>query len=204
MSLVAASLTVLVAASAALIGLVIARPRLTDHPGGKILAFVAFLVLPTSATAIGLMAHLEHAKSTTFCLSCHVMTPYGESLAVDSEEHLPARHYQNKLMPRENACFACHTTYTMFGDVQAKMRGLRHVWVQYFGTIPETIELYEPYRNRECLSCHGDARSFEQQADHMDVRTELASNEISCLDCHDLAHDVSSLDDLPRWTGGEE
>src|SRR5262245_2427065 len=108
----------------ALIALVVLRPSLTAARGGRILAFLAFLVLPALATALGLSAHLEHSKSTAFCLSCHVMEPYGRSLRVDDPAALPAQHFQNNRIPRDRACFTCHTEYTLFGDAKAKLRGL--------------------------------------------------------------------------------
>src|ERR1051325_11060734 len=109
---------------------------------------------------------VEKSKQTEFCLSCHVMEPYGRSLHVDERGHIPAVHYQNHLVPADRACFTCHTTYTLFGDYNAKLHGLRHVYVQYLGTIPKEIKLYEPYNNRECLHCHLGARSFEEGAMH--------------------------------------
>ena len=80
--------------------LLIARPSITAAQGGKILAFIALFVLPILITVLGTSAHIENSKSTSFCLSCHVMEPYGESLRIDSAEHLPAQHFQNKLIPR--------------------------------------------------------------------------------------------------------
>ena len=91
----------------------------------------------------------------------------------------------------------------MFGGVKAKINGLRHVWVQYLGTAPEHIELYEAYSNQECLRCHAGARSFEEPDFHVEVRRELAANEVSCLECHDLVHAVEELDALDRWKGSD-
>ena len=189
--------TVLVAV--ALIALVALRPSLTAARGGKILAFLAFLVLPLLATAMGLSAHMEQSKTTEFCLSCHVMEPYGKSLQVDDAAWLPAQHYQNNRIPRDKACFTCHTDYTMFGDVKAKLRGLRHVYVNYVGEIPEKIELYEPYNNRECLHCHAGARAFEESDLHKEMRADLGSNATSCLECHDATHNVHELEGKPLW-----
>ncbi len=127
------------------------------------------------------------------------MKPYGESLRIDEPGHIPAEHFQNKRVPREHACYTCHTTYALFGDAKAKMSGLMHLWVNYFGTIPEPIELYQPYANRECLHCHQGARSFEENEMHVDIRSELHSNELSCLDCHDSTHDLDHLEAHPMW-----
>src|ERR1700722_1351005 len=132
----------------AVLGLLTAlRPELTRARGGKILAFVALCILPVLAMWAGVNEHLERSTSTQFCLSCHVMANFGKSLYVDDKSYIPAVHFQNNRVPREHACFTCHTDYTMFGDSIAKLRGLHHVMVQYFGTIPkpEDIKLYTPY-----------------------------------------------------------
>jgi cytochrome c-type protein NapC len=118
---------------------------------------------------------------------------------VDDAAWLPAQHYQNHRVSRDQACFTCHTNYTLFGDAQAKLRGLRHVYVYYIGHIPGKIELYEPYQNRECLHCHAGARSFEESDLHKDIRAELDSNATSCLECHDAVHNVGELAEKPLW-----
>lgn len=193
-------LIAVVLAAIALIALVTLRPSLTAARGGRVLAFLAFLVLPLLASAMGVSAHLDHSKSTEFCLSCHPMEPYGQSLKVDDPAWIPAHHFQNNLVPRDKACFTCHTNYTMFGDAQAKLRGLRHVYVYYLGHIPEKIELYEPYNNRECLHCHNGARSFEENDLHKEIRADLASGQVSCLECHDTIHNVGDLKGKALWT----
>ncbi len=179
------------------------RPSLTAATGGKVLAFLSFFLLPALLTWVGTTRHIEHSKTTGFCLSCHTMEPYGRSLRIDSPTHVPAVHYQNHLVPSEEACYTCHTTYTMFGDFSAKLKGMKHVYVYYLGTIPEKIDLYEPYSNRECLHCHDGARSFEDGEDHQDVRAELAAGETSCLECHSDTHDVQALAEAPMWTAPE-
>ncbi|HSF15506.1 MAG TPA: NapC/NirT family cytochrome c [Vicinamibacteria bacterium] len=184
-----------------LILLVVARPQLTVERGGKILAFIALFILPLVASWIGTTRHLEHSKSTGFCLSCHEMESYGRSLRLANRAYLPAGHFLNNRVPRDQACYTCHTTYTMFGDVQAKMHGLQHVFVHYLGTIPENIELYNPYSNRECLHCHEGARSFEELEDHVDFKQEIASGDTSCLECHDSVHDIANLEGLETWEG---
>jgi len=191
------------AATIALIALVVLRPSLVAARGGKALAFIAFLVLPVLVTATGLNVHMESSKSTAFCLSCHVMAPYGRSLYVDDKDHLPARHFQNNRIPRDHACFTCHTTYTLFGDYRAKLTGLRHVYVNYLGTIPKQIKLYQPYNNRECLHCHAGARSFEEDDVHKGARDDLAAGKTSCLECHGTIHDVANLGHLRAWHGGK-
>lgn len=189
-------LTAFAAVGLVLIVLIVLRPGLTKERGGKILAFLGLFIVPVLVTWIGTETHLEHAKTTHFCLSCHAMEPYGESLGIEDTDYLPSGHYQNKRISREEACYACHTSYTMFGDLQAKLRGMKHVYVNYLGTVPERLALYEPYENRECLHCHGGARAFEELEDHADSRAELEANTFSCLDCHDFVHAIEELDEL--------
>ena len=184
----------------ALLLILLRRPGLMGVAGGRVLGFLAILVLPIAAFSTGLGQHVERSKRTEFCVSCHVMEPYGRSLRIDSADHLPAQHFQNARVDSELACFVCHTNYTMFGDLQAKITGIRHVWVNYLGTIPDELTLYQPYQNRECLYCHGEARFFSEGL-HGEMRPELDSNEISCLECHSLAHDVDQLGTLDMWDG---
>ena len=182
-----------------LILLVIRRPAITASAGGRVLAFFALFLLPALVAGEGLVQHLEQSKTTTFCLSCHAMEPYGRSLELDDPGYLPANHFQNKRVDRETACFTCHTTYAMFGDMQAKLNGMKHLWVNYVGRIPDKIELYKPYNNRECLYCHGGSRYFDEDEMHVDIRTELDANELSCLDCHDMIHAVGEHESLDFW-----
>src|SRR5215468_6849274 len=131
---------------------IILRPDLTAARSGKIVAFVTLFVLPVIAGGLGLSEHFEQSKRTTFCLSCHVMQPYGKSLHVDDKHYIAAAHFQNHRVPVDEACYTCHTDYVLYGGVRAKLRGLRHVYVQYLGQVPapENIHLYEAYNNREC------------------------------------------------------
>lgn len=181
----------------ALVGLIYARPSLVRTRGGKLLAFIALFVLPIASARSGFSLHFEATKSTSFCLSCHVMEPYGETLLLEDESYLPAAHFQNGLVDREHACFTCHTQYTLFGDMAAKINGLKHVWVYYTGQTPDPIELYTPYNNRECLYCHQGGRRFEELHEH-DMQT-LVANEMTCMECHGSAHDVASVREAPKW-----
>ncbi len=188
--------------------LVVVRADLTRAAGGKILAFLALFLLPSLAVWAGFSNQMERATSTQFCLSCHVMEDYGKSLYVDDKGYVPAAHFQNNRIPRTQACYTCHTNYTMFGTVNDKWRGLHHVYVQYLGKIPkpEDIKLYEPFNNRECLHCHAGSRSFEESTSHNktpDMLQQIAANQLSCTSshCHDTVHDVDTLKDVTFWKG---
>ena len=135
----------LLAVAAVLLLILVARPSITRDRSGRALAFLGIFVLPTLALAVGLNTHVERSKRTKFCLSCHIMEPYGRSLRIDDAEYVPASHYQNNRVNRGEACFTCHTTYALYGDLKAKIGGLRHIAVNYFGAMPDTIKLYKPY-----------------------------------------------------------
>lgn len=168
---------------------------------GKLLAFIAMFVFPGAAVFFGTTEHMERSKQTSFCLSCHIMKPYGKSLTLDDQSHIPAAHFENSRIPRDHACYTCHTNYTIYGTAKDKFRGLRHAYKYYIGRPANPIKLYEPFNNRECLHCHSGARSFEEQAAHSDPDTmkQIKSNELSCLTCHTTIHDVANVDHLKQW-----
>lgn len=204
------SATVLVAViliNIVLVAILILRPGLTATRAGKILAFLSLFLLPVLAGWAGVSEHVERSKTMAFCLSCHVMEDYGKSLYVDDRSHVPAVHFQNNLLPRDRACFTCHTDYTLYGGLNSKLRGLRHVYVQYLGTVPQQVKLYRPYHNRECLHCHNGARSFEESPTHNqnpEVMASIRSNQLSCLGCHDTVHNVENLGKATFWSAGSK
>jgi cytochrome c-type protein NapC len=201
------AITALVLFSALLAAVLVLRPAITVHPGGKILAFGVLFFLPLFCLTAGMNNEMERSKSTSFCLSCHIMEPYGKSLRIDDPSYLAAAHYQNHRVPADEACYTCHTNYAMFGTFKAKLGGLRHLYVHYLKTEPrpQDIQLHEPYNNRECLHCHLGARSFEQGAVHNadpDTLPAVKANKLSCVSsgCHDVVHNVGTLDKAKFWT----
>lgn len=199
-------LIILLVVSLLLLAPVVIRPSLTTDRAGRIFAFAAIIVLPMMAGFAGLSEHVERTKTVEFCTSCHVMQKYGKSLHIDDLEHLAGQHWQYNRVPQETACFSCHTNYTLYGDYKAKLRGLRHVYVQYLGTIPAKISLYSPYSNRECLHCHGSSRSFVEAVPHKDEMKAIRDNGKSCLTkgCHGTVHDVAQVDSLALWPKEEK
>jgi nitrate/TMAO reductase-like tetraheme cytochrome c subunit len=183
-------------------GLLVWRPGITAGRGGKVLAFLGLFIFPAFAGLIGVGEHVEHSKQTQFCLSCHLMEPYGKSLKVDDKAYIPADHFQNNRVPRDQACYTCHTDYTLYtGGIKAKIRGLHHIYVQYLGKPGQPVKLYHPFNNRECLHCHLGARSFEEGATHGAIMDEIKSNQLSCVSsgCHDMVHNVAQLDHVKYW-----
>ncbi len=187
------SVTILAVFAAVMILLLVSLTRALKSPStgfARSLAVVAMVLLPL----VWLLAMLVYAdsemKKVSFCTSCHEMKPYGESLH-DDDEPLSASHYQNNRVDKKKACYVCHTEPGLLGYMGAKLRGLHDVRVHYFGKAPEELELVAPYDNAVCLKCHGEAKSFLEGCGHQYPETlidELKAGEMSCLDCHDIAH----------------
>jgi len=202
MNLIIFGIAGIIAVTIGIVVFIILRPSIRADMGGKVLIFIGFFLLPIAAIAVGTSAQMERSKKTESCKACHVMEPYVQSLYIDSKEYVPAFHFQNNLVPKDKACYTCHTTYTIFGDVTSKMRGVRHLYLYYGGMVPEQIKILRPYENRECLHCHNGARSFEENPVHIGIRENLQSNAFSCLGCHNKIHDVANLANLNLWKEG--
>jgi len=181
-------------------------PTLSSAPGGRVLLLLVLLVMPILLIQIGAARTLSGSKQKEFCTSCHEMEVYDVSLRIDDPEFVPANHFQNRLVPQDTACYTCHTDYTLYGDVSAKLNGLKHVWVHYFGDVPAPgeIALYTPYPNDNCLQCHRGGRNFEKKRPHTTegVTLELLyTNQKSCVGkgCHDKIHDIDNLARHELW-----
>ena len=168
--------------------------RFLSRVGQVSLAGVVFLFLPVCWGMGAVLHDLNQMKDVSFCGSCHIMEPYLDSLHSNDADSLPAIHYQNNWAPQKTACYDCHTGYSMFGEVKAKLNGLKHVWVNYVGPQPEKIKLYSPYANRDCLRCHGPSKRFLESDGHSDDLADIRSGEMSCLDCHDTGHILPEKD----------
>lgn len=171
---------------------------------GRLVLLAGLVVLPLVVSAANLSHGFSESSRTRFCVSCHEMQRYGRSLFADNRGALSAVHYQNRLVDRDHTCYTCHADYALFGDVRAKLNGLRHVWVHYFGKIPEKISLYQPYPNGNCLHCHDDARSFQESPAHQPVAGSLHAGTTSCLECHNVAHDLSGVEAYRFWQAGDK
>jgi len=179
------------------------RPSLTQATSWKILAFIGLCVLPALCVVGGMNTHVQRSEQTQFCVSCHVMIPYGRSLYLDDSSHIPAQHFQNHRVPPDMACHSCHADYTIYGPLKDKLQGLKRIYMQYVSTPPDPAAIRIPggFKNAQCLHCHLGARSFEENPVHAALMDSLKSEQTSCLTsgCHDTAHDVANLDHLKLW-----
>ncbi len=194
------AMIVILSAIIALLGLMSGSSTpLLAHRTGRWLLLFGLAVIPLVLTGLSFSVGMHESSRTSFCMGCHEMEPYAKSLFADNPLSLSAMHYQKRLVDRDTTCFSCHTDYAMFGNAKAKLNGLRHVWVHYFRTVPEHIELYQPYPNYNCLHCHDDARNFLEKPVHLEQRAALQSGEVRCVSCHTVAHDLQAVKDGTFW-----
>jgi cytochrome c-type protein NapC len=190
-----------IALSVVLASVFLIRPSLTSAAGWKILAFIGLCVLPALCIVGGMNTHVQRSEQTQFCISCHVMIPYGQSLYVDDPTHIPAQHFQNHRVPADMACYSCHADYSIYGPLKDKMQGLTRIYLQYVSTPPNPITIPGGFQNAQCLHCHLGARDFEENPVHAAMMDSLKSNQMSCLTsgCHDTAHDIANLSHEKFW-----
>ena len=197
-------LVALVVLTILLAGVFLVRPSFTAGATGKILAFIGLCVLPTLCIATGMSFHMERSKQTAYCISCHSMVTHGQSLYVLNPSYIPAQHFQNHLVQPNQACYTCHTDYTMYGPLKDKLKGLRYVYMEYVSSPPKEIHLDGTYNNSQCLHCHAGTRDFEANLNHMGPIASLVSNQISCISsgCHSTIHNASEVANLKMWKEG--
>ncbi len=197
-------LVALVVLTIVLAGVFLVRPSFTAGTTGKILAFIGLCALPTLCIATGMSFHMERSKQTAYCISCHSMVTHGQSLYVLNTSYIPAQHFQNHLVPPTEACYTCHTDYTMYGPLKDKLKGLRYVYMEYVSSPPKTIHLDGTYNNSQCLHCHAGTRDFEANLNRMGPMASLVSNQVSCISsgCHSTIHNASEVANLKMWKEG--
>ena len=200
-----AMLVVQIVLSIIIASIFLIRPSVTAGTGWKILAFIGLCALHFLCIVGGMNTHMQRSEQTQFCISCHAMTPYGQSLYVDDPSYLPAQHFQNHRVPADEACYACHADYSIYGPLKDKMRGLTRIYMQYVSSPPNPIRIPGGYQNSQCLHCHLGARSFEENQIHAAVMDSLKSNQMSCLTsgCHDTAHNIAQLSHVKFWRPGQ-
>jgi hypothetical protein len=117
------------------------------------------------------------------------MNPYVADLQNPDSEHLASQHYQNRWIA-DHQCYTCHSDYGLFGDVQAKMAGLRHVWFYNVGGYEVPLKIRGTYNNQRCLFCHGPVQGFQDESAHQKNMAAITSSEKSCISaaCHVSPH----------------
>ena len=148
-------------------------------------------VFPSFAVLLGAFLVFERAERVEFCGSCHAaMYAYVADMRNADSRSLAAVHYRNRYIP-VNQCYVCHTSFGLFGTMQAKIAGVEDVRRYYFNSFHQPIRMREPYDDGECLKCHADAVRWT--AKHSDVRVAVLAGRTRCLGCHGGAHPAHVL-----------
>jgi cytochrome c nitrite reductase small subunit len=145
-------------------------------------------LVPMMSTGLGTLLVFDRAERVEFCASCHLtMQGFVTDMRDPKSESLAAVHYKNRYIP-DNQCYVCHTSYGMFGTVEAKEAGMIDVYKYFTKTYPNIIAMREPYPNHDCLKCHADSAKWLKEDVHIAVRDDLFADKMKCLDCHGSEH----------------
>lgn len=153
-------------------------------------------ILPMFVSTAGGVLVIEKSQRVGLCNSCHLtMKPYVDDMKDPKSQSLAALHYKNRYIP-DNQCYVCHTSYGMFGTLQAKKEGIIDVFKYYTHTFSVPVKMRHPYSNNDCLKCHGASDKFLASHKKKKDRDAMFADEVSCSQCHDddnPAHNVGTL-----------
>ena len=181
------SLVVIAVAIGLIAYTLIARRQSLLDIHSKWILFLGVAVLPIPAIFMSTAVGLEHSKQPEFCDPCHAMDPFMEDMKDVASKQLAARHYKNRFIQKAH-CYTCHTDYGIFGTMEAKLNGMKHLWGDFTDHWSHPIEISKPYRYQICLNCHAGAVRFERLEEHDGVIEEVLAGEGGCNPCHELAH----------------
>ncbi|MBZ5722742.1 MAG: NapC/NirT family cytochrome c [Acidobacteriia bacterium] len=140
-------------------------------------------ILPIVVSSAGGVLVFERSQRVALCSSCHLaMKPYVDDMKDPKSQSLAAIHYANRYIA-DDQCYSCHTSYGMFGTLQAKAEGIVDVFKYYTHTFSVPLKMRHPYSNNDCLKCHGASAKF--LASHTHDRDAMFADEVSCSQCHD-------------------
>src|SRR5262249_39905988 len=85
-------------------------------------------VIPIIVSSAGGVLVVERSQRVELCSSCHLaMKPYVDDMKNPNSQSMAAIHYANRYIA-DDQCYVCHTSYGMFGTLQAKKQGLSDVY----------------------------------------------------------------------------
>jgi nitrate/TMAO reductase-like tetraheme cytochrome c subunit len=157
---------------------------------GRGLLLVGVVLLPSFCVGTGMLLALSRASRVEFCGSCHeAIGPYVADMTDPTVTGLAGLHFRYRYIP-SNQCYECHTSYGLFGSVEAKVHGIRQVLRYYAGDYRAPITMWKPYSNADCLKCHAASRAWLDREAHTDggMDRKLFENRVSCMECHASGH----------------
>lgn len=178
-----------------IIGMVLAVYSLSrvirGHVGGaffKSLLITTVVMLPLLSLSTGMLLLFDRAERVEFCASCHLtMKAYVEDMKNPGSEGLAATHYRNRYI-HSNQCYECHTSYGMFGTLEAKIAGTVDVYKYFTRAYEFPLKMRLPYPNGDCLKCHAESAKWLGHEEHVSAKEDLFAEAVKCLDCHGVEH----------------
>ncbi len=172
-----------------LLYLLIFRRRRLLEPGAKWLLLIGLGLFPAFVLLGANSVILTRSKTVEACGSCHMMQPFVKDMRDPKSDNLAAIHYKNRYIP-ENQCYVCHSAYGIFGDIQAKKKGVGHLIKYYSDNYAKPIRHEGPFPMSQCLKCHAESQKFLAVEEHQgdDFWKELSTGKTTCTDCHGRAH----------------
>jgi nitrate/TMAO reductase-like tetraheme cytochrome c subunit len=161
---------------------------------GKGVLLAGVVMLPSFSVATGMLLVFARAERVEFCGSCHrALQGHVDDMTDPSSQGLAAVHYRYQYIP-SNQCFECHSSYGLFGTLEAKIQGIREVVRYYTGTYEVPISIWRPYSNGDCLKCHAQSELWRARSEHTDgqMQNDLFEDTVSCMGCHVAAHQVAT------------
>jgi nitrate/TMAO reductase-like tetraheme cytochrome c subunit len=185
-----------------LVGLLLAVPAIVISAIGLVrgrlpvaLSVSGVILIPIFAYVIGALSVAQESKSVEFCGSCHQpMSPLVASLDQDNGS-LASVHWRRGAVSHADACYQCHSGYGIWGTVNAKFAGVRHMIHTVTGHYSFPLEA-RAFDIASCLGCHAEAVAFRAQEAHRDpeLQRQLLAGELSCAGtCHAEAHPADAL-----------
>lgn len=176
-------------AVAILIHLLAFRRRRLLEPTCKWLFLISLGVLPSFVLIGANGVILTESKTVEACGSCHVMKPFIEAMRDPGNDLLAAVHYKNRFIP-DHQCYTCHSGYGIFGDVEAKAKGVGHLWKYWSDRYARPLRLDGKFDESHCFKCHAGSQRFDKVEAHQgaDFWKDLKSGAATCFDCHGRAH----------------
>jgi len=149
------------------------------------------VIIPALTSGFGTVLVFERAERVEFCASCHLtMKSYVQDMKDPKSNSLAAVHFNNRYIP-DDQCYVCHTSYGLFGTVQAKREGLIDVYKYYTRTFHLPLKLRHPYPNGDCLKCHEGAVKW--LSSHEDYKEALFAGDMTCMQCHGNEHPAHNI-----------
>lgn len=159
----------------------------------KLVLLAGLGIFPIMSAGSGNYYGFEKTTEREFCNGCHVMKPWVDDAEDPASTSLSALHARNELFG-DKSCYTCHADYGMFGVAVTKMNGMVHLahYLQHYKDVPveeavETIRIFKPFPNRNCMHCHSTTLpGYAAVPDHKANDDE----EVSCtsVGCHGPAH----------------